>query len=218
MAINQRSKGFASALRFTGGDGDGGSVAQPDIAFDIPGTQWFFEPADFELGKGLRALQGGSCIPYTTRINQQRRVIADACARAAHEFQIERFVLTHWLPSKLHGLIAGFDPPVANLLGLPPIASEQNRSVSFNPFMLFAAEQPMDRFAEMFSFQVPERHIDGAHGGDGHGTASEILGSAIHHLPKSFDFQRVLAKQNLPQPARDVVAEGSVDNSLDDLR
>src|SRR5438128_1024057 len=59
MAIDQRSKGFASALRFPSGDGHGRTVAQPDVAVDIARAEWFFEPADFVFGKSTSSLQSG---------------------------------------------------------------------------------------------------------------------------------------------------------------
>ena len=60
--------------------------------------------------------------------------------------------------------------------------------------VLFSTEQAMDWFLEVFALEVPESHVDGAHGSDGDGTAAEILRPAQHFLPEAFGFERLFAE------------------------
>ena len=83
--------------------------------------------------------------------------------------------------------------------------------------MPFAAEQPVDRLAEMFPLEVPQGHVDGSHRGDGDRRAAKVHGPVVHFLPQPVGLERVLADEQLPQPAGNVVAERSIDDGLDDF-
>src|SRR5262249_4104269 len=89
------------------------------------------------------------------------------------------------------------------------------RRVRFDLVVLLSAEQAMNRLAELFAFQVPKRHVHGAHGGNGHRGAPEVLGAPIHFLPESLGLERVFAEENLAEAAGDVVAERGVDDGFD---
>ena len=104
---------------------------------------------------------------------------------------------------------------MGDLFGLAAVAAEEDRSVGLDTLVLAAAEQSMDRLAKVLSFQVPQRHIDRGHGGDGDRRAAEVERAAVHLLPQPLGFQRVFAQEHLAQPAGDVVAEGSIDDGFD---
>src|SRR5688572_20560184 len=153
MAIDERAERFASALGLACGNRDRRTVAQPDVAIDVIGPQWFLQPADVELRELLRAAQGGARIPNTAGVDEQRGV-ACAFAGAADKLQIERLALAHRFPAKFDGGIAGLGPAPCDLGGLSAIPAEQNRGVCFDSFVLFAAEQTMNRLAEDLSFEI----------------------------------------------------------------
>jgi hypothetical protein len=83
---------------------------------------------------------------------------------------------------------------------------------------MFSSQQRMDGHAELFSLQIPKRHVDGAHGSDGDRGAAEIHCPAQHELPESLGFKRVFPLQDLAQAAGDVVAEGRVHDGFNDFR
>ena len=83
--------------------------------------------------------------------------------------------------------------------------------------MLLPAEQPVDRLAKMFAFEIPQRHVDGGHRRDRDRRAAKVHRLAMHLLPQPVGLQRILADQDFSQPASNVVAERRVDNRLDDL-
>src|SRR5262249_44352126 len=158
----------------TGRDRNRRAITQPDVAVDIIRPQRFFEPADVEFGESLGATQCGPRVPHATGVDQECGVWTDSFASAVDQLKIERLALAHWLPTELHGLVACFDPALADGLCFLPIAPKKNGGVSFDALMLFAAQQTMNRLAEVFSFEVPQRHIDGTHRADRDRGAPEV--------------------------------------------
>lgn len=107
---------------------------------------------------------------------------------------------------------------LGDVAGFLAVAAEEDRGVAANLVVLLAAEQPVDRLPEHLAFQIPQGHIDGGHRGDADGGAAKIHRLAVHLLPQPFVLERVLADEQVPQPAGDVVAERSVDDGLDHFR
>ena len=83
-------------------------------------------------------------------------------ARAAHQLDIERFALAHRLPAELDRLVAGLAPAAGDVGRFAPVAAEQDRGVGLDPLVLLAAQQPMDRLAEVLALEIPQGHVDGA--------------------------------------------------------
>jgi len=75
----------------------------------------------------------------------------------------------------------------------------------------------MNGFVKMLSLQVPERHVDGCHGGDRDTGPAEVHRVAIHFLPETFCFERVLPDQQLAESTGDVMAVGSINDGFDDF-
>src|SRR6185312_591636 len=146
------------------------------------------------------------------------RGVAQALAGAAHEIDINRFRLAHRLPAELDRPIAGADPAAGDVGRFAAVAAEQDRGVCLNSLMPLAAQQAVDWLAKMLSFEIPKSHIDRRHRGNRDAGAAEIKRAAVHFLPQTFGFERVLANQNLPQSAGDIMAERRIDDRLDDLR
>ena len=60
-----------------------------------------------------------------------------------------------------------------------------------------AAEQRMHRLADRLAAQVPERHVDRAHGVDDHAAAAVHRGAEIHPPPELADLEGVGADQHV---------------------
>src|SRR5439155_18378062 len=140
VTVDQGSERFASTFLFAGRDGHRRAVAQPDIPIHVTGPERFLQPADVEFGKSVRAVQCGARIPHTTGVDQQRRVVARARARAANQFKVEGFAPAQRFPTELDSVIAGLDPTLRDFPGLFSIPAEQNRRVGLDAIVVFAAE------------------------------------------------------------------------------
>jgi hypothetical protein len=139
----------------------------------------------------------------------------DTFAGTADQFEVELFTLAHRFPAELHGFVAARDPFAGDVTSFSSVATKEDACVGFDATVMFAAEQRVHGQAELLSFQIPERHVHSAHGGDGDGGASEILGAAQDFLPKALGFEGVFADEDFAQTAGNVVAEGGVDDSFD---
>ena len=63
----------------------------------------------------------------------------------------------------------------------------------------------MNRFSCRFSQNVPERHVDAAHGVE-HGPVPPVIESfPVHRLPNLLEVEWVLTEQELPQPVASAV-------------
>src|SRR5689334_16166372 len=132
MAVDERAERFASALGFPGGDRNGGTIAEPDIAVDIPWTQRFLEPGGLVFGELLRTAQSRARVPDATGVDQQRVVRPHSFTRAADKFQIELFALAHRFPAKFHRAISSFDPLPGDVPRLGSVASKENAGVGLD--------------------------------------------------------------------------------------
>ena len=75
----------------------------------------------------------------------------------------------------------------------------------------------MDRFAKVFTLDIPQGEIDSRHGGNSYRGPSEVHRAAIHLLPQSFGFQWVFSDQNLAKAAGNVVTERCINNRANNL-
>ena len=141
-------------------------VARTMLGRDIVGPKRFLQPASIELSERLGAAQSRSRVPDTAGVDQQSGVVANATARAADQFDVQRFALTHWFPAELDGLVTGLKPTLADFPGLIAIPAEENGGIGLDPVMMFSAQQAMDRLVEVFPLEIPERHVKGAHRAD----------------------------------------------------
>ncbi len=138
--------------------------------------------------------------------------------RRPYKFEIQSLGFPHRLPAEFDGAIPGFAPATADVGRFPAVVPEQDRGVSRNGVVPFAAQQAVDRLPEVLPLQIPQSHIDGRHRRDRDRGPPEIDGAGQHLLPQPLGFERVFADQEFAQSAGDVMAEGSVDDRLDDFR
>ncbi len=115
MAVDEGPKRLAAAFPLAGRDGNRRPVAEPDVAVDVVLPQRLFQPADVVIGKLIRPPQGRPRIPDEAGVDQQRAVIADPLAGAAHQVEIEGLGFPHRLPAEFDRAITRFAPAAADL-------------------------------------------------------------------------------------------------------
>eukprot|EP00913_Durusdinium_trenchii_P008989 g8455.t1 len=218
VPVDQRAKRLAAAFSFPRGDRYRRAIAQPGIAIDVGLTQRFFEPADVVIGKRVGSFECGTRIPDATGVDQYGSVVADSLPGTFHEFDIECRRLPHRFPAELYGAITGVAPGASDVGGRRSVFSEKDGSIRLESVVLFSTQQAMNRFAEMFAFEIPQRHVDGGHRCDRHRRAPEVKCAVVHLLPEPFGLQRIFADDQFPQAAGDVVTERRIDDRFDDFR
>src|SRR5262249_25031700 len=151
-------------------------------------------------------------------VEEDHRIRAQPVAGPANQLDVELLALAHRLPAEVNGGVPGLAPAPSDVARLLAVAAEQDRRVAANAVVLLPAEELVDRLPERLALQVPQRDVHRGHRGDADGLPAEVHRAAIHLLPEALVLEGVLAKEELPQSAGDVVAERGVDDRLDHLR
>ena len=223
---------MGGAETLPGSDLDLGGLGQRGVAVHVEGRQGLLQEVEVERlqkaggSNGFLEIPAGGPIGRTAEVEHQARFRPDGLADGGQSL----FVLGPKVvaPAILDGpepppdkgrafrrqLLGGFQ--AGQGLSVQGVGIEGRAAgVGHDPALNRSPQQLVERLLQGFSGQVPESHVDGAHGIDGHAALAspppEGLPVLEHAHPEAAGFQRVPAKQKAAQASPAVQYNGPDD-------
>ena len=212
--VHQLEVGEPVALLFPRRDADRGRLREFPVAFVVVGAQGLFQPEDVEFLETDGALDGGLRVPHQAGVNQQVGVGAQALSRATDQVHIGLGIAAHGVPAEFHRLKPAVAEAARKLEGLLGRRAEKRAGVTAELLVEAPAEEFPDGQSERLALDVPERHVDAAHGVDADAPSSGVDVGAVHLVPKVFGLEGVFAQDDFPQARGRGVRKGAFDYAL----
>lgn len=188
-------------LFLASGDADTGSRAEFPVAAVVSWRERLFEPERAEFRESLGSLDGRFRVPDQSRVNHQIGSVAQAFPRFANQRDVRGGVDSHGSPTKLHASEAAIGKSACEFTSFLGSAAKETTRITADARAEAPTQEFPNRQAQRLSFDVPERHVNAAHGVQPYPEPAGIDVLLVHFVPDMLGLKWIFSHYNLFQAA-----------------